>query len=133
MTERRAKKIVVIDDNVQITRLLRGILVQEGYRVVITNDPVLGQDLVRRENPDLVVMDVCMPDLDGWELCRRIRDERSVPILVLSVLAEEQHVERTFECGATAHMTKPFSIVEFLEQVRSLLPGAVQRLDVPRS
>lgn len=125
--------IVIIDDNVQITQLLRGILRQEGYRVIISHEPALCQELVAREKPDLVIVDICMPAMDGWEVCQRIREESQVPILVLTVLAENRYVERTMAAGANAHMSKPFMINEFLAEVRSLLPKRVRRLDASRS
>jgi len=121
MSMRMAQTILVIDDNVQITRLLRGILRQEGYRVIISHEPVLCEELVAREAPDLVIVDICMPEMDGWEVCHRIREMRDVPILVLTVLAENRYVERTMASGANAHMSKPFAISALLEQVRSLL------------
>ena len=125
--------VLVIDDSIQITQLLRGILRHEGYRVVIGNDPTLCQELVEREEPDLVIVDLCMPGLDGWEVCQRIRALSRVPILVLTVLAEKRYVERTLESGANAHMSKPFLIGEFLEKVRSLLPKRIHRLGASRS
>jgi len=132
MAARTARTIVIIDDSAQITRLLQCILLQEGYRVALTNDPELGQELVRRERPDLVVMDVCMPGLDGWELCQRIRQEYDIPILILTVLAEKECQERTAQCGGSAHMTKPFPIDEFLQRVRDLLPEGAQPLGAPQ-
>jgi DNA-binding response OmpR family regulator len=125
--------VLVIDDSIQITQLLRGILGQAGYRVVIGNEPALCQELVEREKPDLVIVDLCMPGLDGWEVCRQIRTLSRVPILVLTVLAEKRYAERTLEAGANAHMTKPFLIGEFLEKVRSLLPKRIHRLGASRS
>jgi DNA-binding response OmpR family regulator len=121
--------IVIIEDNAQITQLLQGILRQEGYRVIVSNEPALCQELVERENPDLVITDICMPAMDGWEVCRLIREKSSVSILVLTVLAENRYIERTMEAGANAHMSKPFLINEFLAKVRSLLPKRVRRLD----
>jgi DNA-binding response OmpR family regulator len=118
-----ADKILIVDDSVQITRLLKGILVTEGYRVVITNEAEASLELVREERP---VVDVCMPGLDGWELCRRIREETVTPILVLTVLAEKEHGDFALQVGATAHMAKPFLIPAFLEQVRFLLHGGTR-------
>jgi len=132
LNTRVAQTIVVIDDNVQITQLLRGILRQEGYRVIVGNEPTLCRELVERENPDLVIVDICMPGMDGWEVCQQIRALSRVPILVLTVLAEKRYIERTMEAGANAHMSKPFLIGEFLDKVRSLLPKRIQRLDASR-
>jgi DNA-binding response OmpR family regulator len=133
MNARAVQTILIIDDNVQITQLLRGILRQEGYRVIISNQPTLCGELMERESPDLVVVDICMPGMDGWQVCQQIRTQSKVPILVLTVLAEKRYVARTMEAGANAHMSKPFVIGEFLEQVRNLLPKRVRRLDASRS
>jgi CheY-like chemotaxis protein len=133
MNMRMPETILVIDNNVQITRLLRGILRQEGYRVVISNEPGLCEELLEREDPDLVIVDICMPEMDGWEVCQKIRGKRDVPILVLTVLAEKHYVERTMAAGANAHMSKPFTIGTLLEQVRSLLPKRIRRLDAHSS
>jgi DNA-binding response OmpR family regulator len=123
------KKIVIIDDSFAITRLLRNVLTQEGYAVHTSNDPKVGQDLVDEEQPDLVVLDICMPGVDGWEVCRRIREEHTMPILVLTVLEQPQDIERTFQAGADAYMTKPFSITGFLERVAELIAPRIRRLN----
>ena len=121
-------KILVIDDSPEITRLIASVLGAEGYDVVVSNYPADGQALVRQESPDLVVLDVCMPEIDGWELCRRIREEHGMPILVLTVLSEVGDIERTFQAGADAYMAKPFSIPEFLERVARLLRRGIPRV-----
>jgi len=126
---KREQAILIIDDNPAITRLLGSVLTQSGYRVVSSNDPLVGLELVDKEHPDLVVMDLCMPGVDGWELCRRIRKQHRMPILVLTVLGEPADIERTFLAGADAYMSKPFSIEGFLERVRSLLRRGIRRLD----
>lgn len=122
-------KIVVIDDSLEITRLLQNILTREGYQVVVANQATTAPGVVREEHPDLIVLDVCMPEIDGWEVCRLIRAESSTPILMLTVLGEPYHVERVFQSGANAYMSKPFSIHAFLERVSTLLRSSVQRLD----
>ncbi len=129
MSTRTAPTILVIDDNADITRLLRSILRQQGYRAIVSNEPTMCTELVERERPDLVLVDVCMPEMDGWEVCRAIRRISSVPILVLTVLAEKRYAQRTLAAGADAHMSKPFSIPELLEKVQDLLRQGVHRVD----
>lgn len=128
--ERRREKILVVDDSPAITRLLASVLTQEGYHVVTTNQPKQAEVLVRSESPDLVVLDVCMPGIDGWELCRRIRSEHRMPILILTVLGDAADIERTFRAGADAYMTKPFVINELLERIQRLLNRKIRRLKV---
>ncbi|MGB9723181.1 MAG: response regulator transcription factor [Chloroflexia bacterium] len=115
------EKVLVIDDSPEITRLLRNILSREGYQVSVSNDPEAALLLLEQERPHLVILDICMPHLDGWEVCRRIREVSSVPILMLTVLSESPNVERSLRAGADAYMTKPFSISALLERVHSLL------------
>lgn len=121
MSAERREKILVIDDSPEITRLLRNVLLQAGYQVVVHNDPEAALSLVEKEHPDLVLLDICMPRLDGWEVCRHIREVSSVPILMLTVLSESPNVERSLQAGADAYMTKPFSLRVLLERVRNLL------------
>ena len=130
MNTTSSEKILIIDDSLEITRLLHGILSGAGYQVVVSNDPRLGRALVSRERPDLVVLDICMPGIDGYELCQRIRQEHHGPIMLLTVLGGVEHVERTFRVGADAFMTKPFSVTGFLDRVHSLLHRQVRRLSV---
>jgi DNA-binding response OmpR family regulator len=122
-------RIVVIDDNAEITRLLRNVLVQEGYAVAVANEAMAGQSLVDQEHPDLAIVDVRMPVLDGWELCRRIRQKHQIPILMLTVLAEAGDVEQGLRAGADAYLTKPFTIAGLLERVRGLLQKRLQRVE----
>jgi len=108
--------------------LLSSVLRQEGLEVVVGNDPGVSMDLVAHERPDLVILDICMPRLDGWEICRQIRQEGwRMPILVLTVLSDARDVERTYQCGASAHMAKPFSIKDLQACVRSLLAQSARR------
>jgi DNA-binding response OmpR family regulator len=109
--------------------LLKNVLTQEGYAVVTSNDPKEGQSLVEDEHPHLVVLDICMPGVDGWEVCRRIRQRHEMPILVLTVLEQPHDIERTFKAGADAYMTKPFSISGFLERVQELMGPRIRRLN----
>lgn len=120
--------ILIIDDHPAMTRLLHSILIQAGYRVTVSNDPWAGQSLVDQERPDLVVLDVCMPGLDGYELCRRIRRRHRMPILMLSVRKAAPDVQRAYQSGADAYMSKPIAIDGFIEQVERLLHRQMRRI-----
>lgn len=128
----RGEKILVIDDSPEITRLLQNVLLQAGYRVVVHTDPQAALSAVEEERPDLVILDICMPHLDGWEVCRRIREVSPVPILMLTVLSESPNVERSLRAGADGYMTKPFSLGALLERVQGLLrrepPQGIRRI-----
>ena len=110
-------RILVVDDNRDIVELVQRVLRIEGHEVVIARDGLeaLQQDLATQ--PDLVVLDVNLPVFDGWEVCRRIKARRTVPVLLLTVRSERADVEHSHKAGADAHLLKPFDIATFLEQI----------------
>jgi DNA-binding response OmpR family regulator len=110
-------RILVVDDNRDIVELVQRVLRIEGHEVVIARDGLeaLQQDLATQ--PDLVVLDVNLPVFDGWEVCRRIKARRAVPVLLLTVRSERVDIEHSLEAGADAHLLKPFDIAAFLEHI----------------
>lgn len=117
-------RVLIVDDNNDILTLVRQVLRLEGYDVVIARDGLEALQQEAATLPDLVVLDVNLPHMDGWEVCQRIKARRSVPIMLLTVRAERGDVERSYAAGADAHLPKPFEIGEFLGQVAQLLPVA---------
>lgn len=114
-------RILVVDDEAQIRKFLRISLTAHGYEVV---EAPRGEDAVRKaaaEQPDLVVLDLGLPDLDGQEVIRRLREWSQVPILVLSVRAGETDKVSALDNGANDYVTKPFGIAELIARVRVLL------------
>jgi two-component system KDP operon response regulator KdpE len=127
----RPVTILVVDDEEQIRRALRSILRTRGYRVV---EAATGQAALLAaidETPDLVVLDLMLPDMNGIEVCRELRTWLAAPILVLSVRAEEADKIRALDEGADDYLTKPFSAGELLARVRALLRRAVDRYAPP--
>src|SRR5215212_11618890 len=117
-------RILVVDDNRDILDLIQRVLLTYGYEVVIARD---GLEAIQQESiiqPDLVVLDVNLPTLDGWEVCRRVKARRSVPIMLLTVRAENADIQRSIDAGADDHLPKPFDIAEFLERITRLTAGA---------
>jgi DNA-binding response OmpR family regulator len=110
-------RILVVDDNRDIVELVQRVLRIEGHEVVIARDGLeaLQQDLATQ--PDLVVLDVNLPVYDGWEVCRRIKARRAVPVLLLTVRSERTDLEHSRDAGADAHLLKPFDIAAFLEHI----------------
>jgi len=110
-------RILVVDDNRDILELVQSVLQIEGHEVVIARDGLeaLQQDLATE--PDLVVLDVNLPIFDGWEVCRRIKARRPVPVLLLTVRSERADIENSRAAGADAHLLKPFDIAAFLEHI----------------
>ncbi|HLE99940.1 MAG TPA: response regulator transcription factor [Gaiellaceae bacterium] len=140
--------ILLVDDEESIQTLLTYPLERDGYQVVQARD---GEEALRRfgeEDVDLVVLDVMLPRLDGLEVCRRLRTQSNVPIIMLTARGEELDKVLGLELGADDYITKPFSIREFRSRVRALLrraasapPGTVReeviergelRVDIPR-
>jgi len=113
-------RILVVDDNRDIVELVQRVLRLEGHEVVIARDGLeaLQQELTTQ--PDLIVLDVNLPTLDGWEVCRRIKARRAVPVLLLTVRSERVDIENSRNAGADAHLLKPFDIAAFLEQIARL-------------
>ena len=120
-------RILVIDDEPQITRVLRAALSAQGYDVRIANDPEEGLLLFKDWTPDLVVTDLMMPDISGVEVTRTIRARSATPVLILSVRDHERSKIEALDAGADDYVTKPFSIQELLARVRANLRRAPER------
>lgn len=114
-------RIVVIDDEVQIRRFLRISLASEGYQVLEAATADEGLKLTATSAPDLVVLDLGLPGADGKEVLREIRSWSSVPVIILSVRADENEKVWALDAGANDYVTKPFGLQEFLARVRNLL------------
>jgi two-component system KDP operon response regulator KdpE len=118
------QRILVVDDEPQIRRVLRTSLATRGYEVRVAADGESALDTFKDWPPDLVIMDLSMPEMDGIELCRRLRQLSELPIIVLSVKDEEKIKVRALDEGADDYVTKPFSMDELLARVRSALRRA---------
>jgi two-component system KDP operon response regulator KdpE len=119
MTENR--KILIVDDEPQITRVLRHSLTAHHYDVRTAADGLSAMETARDWNPDLVITDLQMPEMDGIEFCKEIRKVSSVPIIVLSVRGDERSKVDALDAGADDYVTKPFGIDELLARVRAAL------------
>ncbi len=112
------KRILVVDDEPQITRVLRTALTGSGYEVRTADDGHSGLRSAREWQPDLVITDVSMPNMSGIELCRQLRAESVLPIIVLSVKGEEKTKVEALDAGADDYVTKPIGMDELLARVR---------------
>ena len=116
------QKILVVDDELQIVRVVRGYLEKAGYRVVTASDGQEALFVARQEKPDLVVLDLQMPQLDGLEFTRRIRAEQpTLAIIMLTARVEEMDRILGLELGADDYVAKPFSPRELVARVRAVL------------
>ena len=116
--------ILLADDDEMIVDVLRDRLVNEGYTVIVARDGQAALDLARTNNPDLVLLDVMMPRLHGWEVCRELPHTSTVPILMLTARGEEMDRVLGLELGADDYVVKPFSFRELLARVRAQLRRA---------
>jgi len=115
------KTILVVDDEAQIVEICRDYLKAAGYEVLTARDGLVGLAMAQRERPDLVVLDLMLPGLDGLEVCRELRRESALPIIMLTARIEEPDKLVGLELGADDYITKPFSPRELVARVRTVL------------
>jgi len=117
-------KVLVVEDDLTLRETLEYNLIRQGYEVHTTADGQTALDIARQERPDLIVLDIMLPGLDGFEVCRILRQEMSAPILMLTARDEEVDKVVGLEIGADDYMTKPFSMRELLARVKAQLRRA---------
>ncbi|MBE9473373.1 MAG: response regulator transcription factor [Chloroflexi bacterium] len=117
-------RILVVDDEPRYVRLMEANLISEGYDVLKAYDGQSAVEMVADKQPDLVLLDVMMPGLDGFGACERIREFSSVPIIMVTAKGEEQDRVRGLDVGADDYIVKPFSATEVLARVRAVLRRA---------
>ncbi|HID94965.1 MAG TPA: response regulator transcription factor [Candidatus Latescibacteria bacterium] len=115
------EKILVVDDERKITEVVRAYLEKEGYIVLVAGDGQGALDLIERSKPDLVILDLMLPDMAGEEICRRLRQRSDVPIIMLTAKASEEERVKGLMIGADDYIVKPFSPKELVARVRAIL------------
>ncbi len=118
------EKILIIEDELPLAQAIAYSLKREGYQVRIASDGQEGLRFALTEKPDLVILDLMLPKLDGWEVCRTLRAKSKVPILILTARGEEHDKVLGLELGADDYVVKPFSMRELIARVRALLRRA---------
>ncbi|MBI4289231.1 MAG: response regulator transcription factor [Chloroflexi bacterium] len=121
------KRILVVDDDVKTAELVKMYLDRDGYRVLVTHDGIEAVRLARESHPDLIVLDLMLPGADGLQVCRTLRNESDVPIVMLTARTTDQDKLAGLDLGADDYVTKPFSPRELAARVRAVLrrrPGA---------
>lgn len=116
-----SKKILVVDDEARLRSVVRGYLEQEGYEVVMAGNGREALLVAREEKPDLIVLDLMMPEMDGWEFMRLHRQDHHTPIIMLTARVEDVDKVAGLEMGADDYVTKPFSTRELVARVRAVL------------
>ena len=117
------KKILVVDDEADIVRCIQTVLEKAGYKVLTASDGAQALDIIKINEPDLMIVDLTMPVMNGWCLCMKIREDeryKKTPVIVLSALIESEHSPEAFE-PASVYMVKPFDIFQLLAKVKELL------------
>ena len=128
-------RILVVDDEVYIVHILDFSLGMEGYEVVTALDGEQALEKVAQQKPDLIVLDIMMPKLDGYETCKALKgnaDTRDIPVILLSAKGRNVDQKVGFEVGADDYITKPFSPRKLVERINSIL-GQTSRQDVARA
>ncbi|MGB2862363.1 MAG: response regulator transcription factor [Sedimentisphaerales bacterium] len=127
-------RIIVIEDDRAILRGLKDNLEYESYEVLTATDGEQGYRLIREHNPDLIVLDLMIPKMEGYELCRKVRSEGiAVPILMLTARSEEMDRVHGLDIGADDYVTKPFSVPELLARIRAILRRAQPPTALPEN
>ena len=131
-------KILVVDDEALLVKGIRFNLQNEGYDVITGSDGLEAVQLTQNEHPDLIVLDVMMPNMDGMTACSKIREFSDVPIILLTAKTDDMDKLMGFDHGADDYLTKPFNILELKARIRALLhtcnrfhfpgPGRPERL-----
>ncbi len=115
------KTILVVDDQISVCQLLQNFLLGQGFRVITAAE---GQDALRQaqqENPDLILLDIMMPDMDGYEFLRKFRQERQTPVILMTAREEETDVVLGLELGADDCLFKPIRLRELLARINAIL------------
>jgi len=118
---------MVVDDEKRLVSLVESYLTQEGYRVVTANNGVEALNMAQKEKPELIVLDVMMPEMDGYEFMRRHRADNNTPIILLTARVDDEEKVIGLEVGADDYMTKPFRPRELVARVRAVLRRAGEK------
>ena len=121
------RKILIVDDEKNIVEIIAFNLKKEGYQVIKAGDGEEGVKMAMEENPDLILLDIMMPKMDGYEACKKIREKKNTPIIMLTARAEELDKVLGLELGADDYVTKPFGVRELMARVKANLRKTVYR------
>lgn len=122
-------KILIVDDDINICELLRLYVEKEGFSAIVANDGVAAVDMFKQNSPDLILLDIMLPKLDGWQVCREIRKNSVVPIIMLTAKGEVFDKVLGLELGADDYVTKPFETKEIIARIKAVLRRTKQQSD----
>lgn len=119
------KKILIIEDSKQTTDILKEVLEKEGYNVVIANDGINGIRYAKKELPDLILLDLLLPKISGFDVCLKLKEDdmtRKIPVIVISTLGEEKSTfEKLKRCEKIVFMKKPYNIDNLLFEIKKMM------------
>ena len=115
----RRLRILTVDDDLAVLKFVRANLQAEGYGVLTALDGAEALQVIEKELPDLIILDIMMPNVDGFEVCRQIREWSQVPIVMLSARGDEEDKVKCLDLGADDYLTKPFGVQELMARVRA--------------
>ncbi len=124
-----AEKILIVDDDTNICELLKLYVEKDGFSTIIANDGITAVQLAEKENPDLILLDIMLPGLDGWQVCREIRKKSSVPIILVTAKGEVFDKVLGLELGADDYVTKPFDTKEIVARIKAVLRRTAKETD----
>jgi two-component system, OmpR family, response regulator len=116
-----AKKILVVDDEKRIVEIVKAYLERDGYKVIAAYDGKEALELAQKEKPELVVLDLMLPEINGWDVCRKLRKESDIPVIMLTARDDTTDKIVGLELGADDYVTKPFDPKELVSRVRAVL------------
>jgi DNA-binding response OmpR family regulator len=122
-------KILVIDDDIAITELMSMLLKTHGFEVITTNTGAEGINIARTKNPSVVLLDLMMPDVDGWQVCKAVRKFSNVPILILSAINDPRMVASVLDAGADDFLVKPVPSGVLVAHIRKMVRRNTGSLD----
>jgi two-component system alkaline phosphatase synthesis response regulator PhoP len=118
------KRILIVDDEKQLVSLVKLHMEMAGYEVLSASDGEKAMLIIKEERPDLIILDLMIPKIDGWEVCKRLRTVGDIPVIMLTARTDTDDKLKGFECGADDYVTKPFSPRELVARVKRVLARA---------
>ncbi|HRY20171.1 MAG TPA: response regulator transcription factor, partial [Flexilinea sp.] len=122
-----ARKVLVIDDTRNIQIMLRDFLESQGFEVEIAGDGIEAFDSIERSQPDLILLDIMMPNMDGYQFISQLRRTSDLPVIMITAKQQEADIVHGFELGADDYITKPFKLRELLMRMRAVLRRSTPR------
>lgn len=117
-------KILVVDDDIQATTLFETLLTVKGYEATIVNDSATAVEIANSTNPDLIILDLMMPEPNGFEVCKTLRGNHKfakTPILIFTAMGDNESKATAFEAGANEFLTKPFRVEDLIQKIKVLI------------